>query len=49
MWSLVKWWNRTANFRPLLQSRLILYFLFLLCLMTLYGYKKTPLQKALYG
>ena len=38
MWSLVKWWNRNTNFRPLLQSRLILYFLFFLSLLTLYGY-----------
>lgn len=38
MWTLVKWWNRNTNFRPLLQSRLILYFLFFLSLLTLYGY-----------
>ena len=38
MWSLLKWWNRNTNFSPLLQSRLILYFLFFLSLLTLYGY-----------
>ena len=38
MWSVVKWWNRNTNFRPLLQSRVILYFLFFISLLTLYGF-----------
>ena len=38
MLSFVKWWNRNTNFRPLLQSRLILYVLFFFSVVTLGGY-----------
>ena len=38
MLSFVKWWNRNTNFRPLLQSRLILYVLFFFSVVTLLGY-----------
>jgi hypothetical protein len=38
MWSVIKWWNRNTNFSPLLQSRLILYFMFFISVMTLFGF-----------
>ena len=34
----ISWINKNANFRPLLKSRLILYFLFVLSLFNLYGF-----------
>jgi hypothetical protein len=38
MRELVKWWNRNTDFRPILQSRLILYFFFFTSLITLVGF-----------
>lgn len=38
MWSVIKWWNRNTNFSPILQSRLILYFMFFISVLTLFGF-----------
>ena len=36
--SLIQWWNRNANFNPILQSRLVLYVLFFFSVLTLFGF-----------
>ena len=38
--SLIAWWNRNATFKPLLESRVILYVLFFISLFTLFGYSQ---------
>lgn len=36
--SWIQWWNRNANFNPILQSRLVLYVLFFFSVLTLFGF-----------
>lgn len=36
--SSIQWWNRNANFNPILQSRLVLYVLFFFSVLTLFGF-----------
>lgn len=38
MKTFVQWWDRNANFHPLLQSRLVLYVFFFFSVLTLFGY-----------
>lgn len=36
--SWIQWWNRNADFNPILQSRLVLYVLFFFSVLTLFGF-----------